>query len=170
MRDIPWTITAEDLADGAPLGDALMALNTAHEAALSPLNPDGLRRLVAQAFVAASVGDGDALLIAFDQGADYDSPNFLWFRDRFERFVYIDRIVVAPHARGRGLARNLYQHLFDRARQAGHDRIACEVNSTPPNPGSDAFHEALGFIEVGAGSIGGGSKTVRYLMRGVEGG
>jgi hypothetical protein len=27
--------------------------------------------------------------------ARYDSPNYLWFRNRYQRFVYVDRIVVA---------------------------------------------------------------------------
>ena len=69
------------------------------------------------------------------------------------------------HARGRGLAQRLYEELFDAARAAGHVRIVCEVNSSPPNPASDAFHARLGFTEVGAADIHGGAKTVRYLMR-----
>ncbi len=55
--------------------------------------------LVDRAFFAGRIGEADAFLIAFDQDADYDSPNFLWFRERFERFVYVDRIAVAPAAR-----------------------------------------------------------------------
>jgi uncharacterized protein len=107
----------------------------------------------------------DAFLLAFDQDAPYDSPNFLWFRARYPRFVYIDRIAVTPSARGRGLARLLYCDLFDAARRRGHTHIACEVNVDPPNPTSDAFHAALGFVEVGCASIHDGSKTVRYLER-----
>ncbi len=52
--------------------------------------------------MAERIGQTEALLLAFDQAADYDSPNFLWFRERFPRFVYVDRIVVAGEARGRG--------------------------------------------------------------------
>jgi len=103
--------------------------------------------------------------MAFDEGADYDSPNYLWFRERHSRFVYVDRIVVDPAMRKRGLAHLLYEDLFRHAAEAGHDRIVCEVNSNPPNPASDAFHEALGFVEVGDAAIHGGAKTVRYLAR-----
>jgi predicted GNAT superfamily acetyltransferase len=99
----------------------------------------------------------------FDQGAQYDSPNFLWFRSRYPRFVYVDRIVVASSARGRGLARRLYDDLFKQAIAAGHDRVVCEVNMQPPNPASDAFHAALGFVEVGTATIHDGNRTVRYL-------
>jgi predicted GNAT superfamily acetyltransferase len=35
----------------------------------------------------------------------------------------------------------------------------------PPNPASDAFHAALGFVEVGTASVHDGSRTVRYLSQ-----
>lgn len=146
-------------------GQALLALNNAHALELSWLEPERLAKLVGEALVARRVGVADALLLAFDQDADYDSVNFLWFRDRFDRFVYVDRVVVAGAARGRGLARRLYDDLFAAARAAGHARIVCEVNSDPPNPASDAFHAALGFVPVGTAQIHGGEKTVTYLER-----
>jgi uncharacterized protein len=147
------------------LSATLLALNNAHSVELGPLDEERLRHIVAQAFLAARIGDGDALLLALDDNADYDSPNFLWFRSRFERFVYVDRVVVAAEARGRGLARRLYDEVFERAARAGHGRVCCEVNSHPPNPQSDAFHAALGFAQIGAGSTHGGAKIVRYLVR-----
>jgi predicted GNAT superfamily acetyltransferase len=157
-------ITETDLMEPA-LSNALLSLNNAHALELSFLEPDRLRHMVAEAFLAKRIGDADAFLLAFDQDADYDSPNFLWFRSHHRRFVYVDRIVVASHARGRGHARRLYDDLFVQAVHAGHDQIVCEVNSDPPNPASDAFHAELGFSEVGTASIHGGSKTVRYLAR-----
>ncbi|MDB5498715.1 MAG: family N-acetyltransferase [Phenylobacterium sp.] len=158
-------VAAADLRGSGALSHALLALNNAHAVELSWLEPDRLWHLVAEAFVAKRIGDADALLLAFDQDADYDGPNFLWFRSRYRRFVYVDRIVVASHARGRGHARRLYVDLFEQALQAGHDRVVCEVNSNPPNPASDAFHADLGFTEVGTGSLDGGRKTVSYLAR-----
>jgi len=146
---------------------ALVALNNAHAAELSFLTPERFAELIDDAFFAACIGEADALLIAFDQAADYDSPNFLWFRERFGRFVYVDRIVVADAARGRALARLLYEALFERARIGGHDRVVCEVNADPPNPASDAFHAALGFVEVGSARLANG-KTVRYFERGLR--
>ncbi len=133
--------------------------------ALSWLEPDRLQHLVAQAFVALQIGDAEAFLLVFDQDAEYDSPNFLWFRSRFPRFLYIDRIVVASRAEGRGHARRMYSELFQRAVHAKHDVIVCEVNSDPPNPASDAFHSELGFTEIGTGVLQGGLKRVRYLAR-----
>jgi predicted GNAT superfamily acetyltransferase len=63
------------------------------------------------------------------------------------------------------VARGLYDELFAAAAHAGHSLIGCEVNVEPPNPISDAFHEALGFAEVGRASLLGGEKVVRYLVR-----
>jgi uncharacterized protein len=164
MSDPSARIAVADVT--GPPGAALLALNNTHAVELSWLEPDRLRHMVGQAFAARRIGDADALLLAFDQDADYDSPNFLWFRARLQRFVYVDRIVVAAHAhaRGRGHARRLYLELFEQALAAGHDRIVCEVNCDPPNPASDAFHADLGFVQVGAGPIHGG-KTVSYLER-----
>jgi predicted GNAT superfamily acetyltransferase len=143
----------------------VLALNNEHAEELSWLDAGRLAELIGRAFLARRIGSVDAFLLAFDQDADYDSPNFLWFRTRYPRFVYVDRIVVARSARGRGHARRLYDDLFQHARHASHQRIVCEVNRDPPNPASDAFHAALGFSEVGLAAIHGGSKTVRYLAR-----
>lgn len=141
----------------------LLALNNAHATELSWLEPDRFSVLLGRAFHARRIGAADAFLLAFDQDADYDSPNYVWFRQRYPRFVYIDRVAVAPPARGRGHARRLYADLVETAGARGHGLVVCEVNAEPPNPASDAFHAALGFTEVGRAAIHGGSKTVRYL-------
>ena len=158
------SVTPIEIARTTPLGKAMLALNNAHARQLSWLEPERLEQLVEQAFLARRIGDLDAFMLALDQDARYDSPNFLWFCARYPRFVYVDRIVVAASARGRGCARRLYRDLFEHALRTGHERVVCEVNSSPANPESDAFHAALGFVEVGAASIHGGSKTVRYLL------
>jgi predicted GNAT superfamily acetyltransferase len=158
-------VTAAEASAGTLLGKALLALNNEHARELSWLEPERLQHLVEQAFLARRVGNIDAFLLAFNQGAHYDSPNFLWFPSRYPRFVYVDRIVVASAARGRGLARRLYDDLFEQAIAAGHDRVVCEVNLQPPNPASDAFHAALGFIEVGTATIHDGNRRVRYLSK-----
>lgn len=144
---------------------ALLALNNAHARETSFLTPDNWQALIDGAFVASCAGGSAALLIAFDQAARYDNPNFNWFRERLPRFVYVDRIVVADTHRGGGLARLLYRDLFHRARSAGQDRIACEVNLAPPNPASDAFHTKMEFAEIGRATLVHSGKTVRYLAR-----
>ncbi len=143
----------------------ILALNNELAEELSWLEPARLSQLVSRAFYARRIGDIEAFLLSFDQDADYDSPNFLWFKERYRRFVYVDRIAVAASARGRGHARRLYNDLFDAAAGVGHEVVVCEINSEPPNPISDAFHAALGFSEVGQAAIHGGRKTVRYFAR-----
>lgn len=153
--------------------DRVLALNDAHATETSPLTRAALDALWRQAFMANAIeteGAGEAneavaceaFLIALDQNAAYTSDNFVWFRSRYDRFVYVDRIVTAPAVRGRGLARSLYEQLFNRAHAAGHDLVGCEVNLNPANPASDAFHAAFGFREVGRAQFA--NKTVRYLL------
>ncbi|HEY3850912.1 MAG TPA: GNAT family N-acetyltransferase [Steroidobacteraceae bacterium] len=146
--------------------NVMLALNNEHREETSELDATKLHALIAQGFhVGLRNGGRDAFLIAFDQDAISASPNFQWFKSRYKRFVYIDRVIVAPDKRGRGLARGLYGDLFAAAAQAGHSLVGCEVNVEPPNPVSDAFHEALGFAEVGRAALFGAEKVVRYLVK-----
>ncbi|WP_159976467.1 MULTISPECIES: GNAT family N-acetyltransferase [unclassified Novosphingobium] len=156
------TITSTDYRADAGLRAAMLALNNAHAVELSFADEARIGMLVEEAFLAARVGMIDAMILAFAPGAAYDSDNYRWFDARYASFVYIDRVVTAPEARGRGLARRLYAHLFAAARAAGHERIVCEVNSDPPNPASEAFHRSLGFAPLGEALLGNG-KTVTYL-------
>ncbi|MEO1658873.1 MAG: GNAT family N-acetyltransferase [Pseudomonadota bacterium] len=146
--------------------DAVLALNNQHAKETSELDLSGLRDLVGTSFAALQAGEGEAgFLIAVTQDADYDSPNFLWFQERYDTFVYVDRVVVSASHRGEGYARQFYEALFQKARAAGHTAITCEVNVDPPNPASDAFHERMGFLEVGRAELPGRGKTVRYLVK-----
>ena len=143
---------------------ALLALNAAHEVETGPLTREKIAHMVATAFFARTNDALTVLFTSFDQTADYDSVNFRWFRERYPSFIYIDRIIVAASERGKGHARALYDELFAAARAAGYSLVTAEVNSDPPNPASEAFHGALGFVEVARGNPYPG-KTVRYLTR-----
>ena len=160
MADLAFT----DLLPTAGLSDALLALNNDFAAELSPLDAARARHLVSHAFMARTIGD-EALLLAFAQDAPYDNPNFRWFQERFDRFVYIDRVVVAPARQGWGWAQLLYESLFARARERDHTNVTCEINVNPPNPRSEAFHNGLGFEPVGQAILPGAGKTVRYFCR-----
>lgn len=151
------------LTPESPELEALRALNNAHALELSFTDPPQFTHLVTQAFFARHVGTS-AFIIAFDETADYDVENYLWFRARFPRFAYIDRVVTAASARGQGHAATLYHALITAARAAGHTLLTCEVNADPPNPGSDAFHAKMGFAPIGSAALPNG-KTVRYFSR-----
>ena len=108
---------------------------------------------------------GQALIVAFDERCNYDSPNFLWLKSRYAAFYYVDRVVVNGAARGQGLARKLYAGLEERTRSEGRERLVCEINAEPANPASDAFHRVLGFSPVGEQTLEGRGKTVRYWAK-----
>jgi uncharacterized protein len=144
----------------------MLPLNNSHTEETSALDDASFSALIDTAFYTRGIDRGaTAFLIALDHKASYGSPNFLWFKAARESFVYIDRIIVLSSARGRGIARLLYDDLFAAAREAGHDRVVCEVNIDPPNLPSEAFHRTMGFEGVGEATIRNGTKTVRYLER-----
>jgi uncharacterized protein len=142
----------------------ILNLSALHEEETSSLTHHTLTTMLGNAFHCSAPNMGrDGYLIAFDQDADYGSVNFLWFKSQYQSFVYIDRVVVAQHARGQGLARKLYTELFHKAQDEGHDKIVCEINVDPPNPSSFAFHTAVGFQEIEQIKIG-PKKTVSYQL------
>ena len=148
--------------------DALLALSNAQEREIGVFTREAFGELVDLSFRTRMTSTRDAFLLALAERAPEIAPNYRWFAARFDRFVYIDRVVVAENARRKGLARLLYDDLFEAAARAGYARVCCEVNSDPPNPGSDAFHAALGFSEIGTAFLPDRGKRVRYLMRTVQ--
>jgi predicted GNAT superfamily acetyltransferase len=142
---------------------AMLALNNKFAVETSFLSLASMQDLVALSFYARIAGDTEAFCIALDQDAQYDNLNFNWFLQRYRRFVYIDRVVVAAQARGRGIARKMYSDLKMVAKDADHTILCCEVNVDPPNVASDRFHEGFGFEEVGQAFLAKHAKTVRYL-------
>lgn len=141
---------------------AILALNNAHAVEVNALTTEALEALVAIA-AHAWIIDGDlGFLLAFSECAPAQGPNHAWFLARYPAFLYIDRVVVAPQARGQGHARQLYDEL---ATAAGGRPLCCEVNIEPPNPGSMVFHERLGFVACGEAVDPRNGKRVRYLIR-----
>ena len=151
-----------------PIADAdlpaLLALNNANAAMLSWLDHGRLQAMLRRSVFARQVRLAQALILAFDQDSGYDGLYFGWFKQRYERFIYVDRIVVEASSGRKGLARALYTELFAYAKSAGYGIIGCEIYRNPPNLKSDAFHTALGFNEVGQHNVNGQTKA-RYLMR-----
>ncbi len=123
-------------------------------------------RIAARFTVAESGGEPVAMLIAIAPDGDYDSPNFLWFRERRESFLYVDRIAVGEHHRRRGIGGLLYEDLFAVAKERGFPAVTCEVNLEPRNDRSLDFHASLGFVEVGRARAKG--HLVAYLEREID--
>ena len=149
---------------------SILELNAESETFLSPLTAerlDALHRSAAYHKVVDVDGKIAAFLLAFREGAPYDSPNYLWFAERYSRFLYIDRIVVAPAHRGVGFGAMLYRDVATFAAAAGAPWLTCEFDIDPPNPASQRFHERMGFHEVGTQSIGGGRKRVSLQAKAI---
>jgi uncharacterized protein len=135
---------------------AILTLNHQSEEFLSPLDRPKLAQISNEAEffqVATSLEGLVGFLLAFLPEADYDNPNFLWFKARYEHFIYIDRVVVSEDFRGHHLATRLYADLRTEAIARGIPRLVCEIHIDPPNPVSLRFHEKQGFTEVGQQSI-----------------
>jgi predicted GNAT superfamily acetyltransferase len=147
---------------------AILALNAESVHFLSPLDETRLHHLHAQAAYHRVVEIEDrvaAFLLAFREGADYDSPNYRWFARHYPAFLYIDRVVVARVAQGQGLGAKLYDDILTFAARSGVARLTCEFDLHPPNPPSAKFHQRYGFREIGTQWIGAGKKQVSLQMR-----
>lgn len=109
--------------------------------------------------------EGDRLLgfvICLPPGTEYASLNYAWFNQRYDNFLYVDRIAVSPDSRNQNVGTSLYAEVISVARE-NEVPVAAEVNLVPPNPGSVRFHERNGFTKVGV--FNHGSKSVTMLLR-----
>lgn len=135
---------------------AILALNEEFVHFTSPMSAaryEYLRAMSSFHRVIEEDGRVLAFLLAMREGSPYESPNYKWFSQRYDRFLYVDRIMVSGSAHGRGLGREMYQDIFSHARASGIPRITAEFYTTPPNEVSRRFHERFGFKEVGSQSV-----------------
>ena len=79
---------------------------------------------------------------------NYGSLNYSWFNERYEKFIYVDRIAVDTQFRDRGIGSKLYQRVIQYSTEHKIS-ITAEVSLEPPNPGSDRFHIRHSFNSVG---------------------
>lgn len=131
--------------------DSVLALNNAAGPAILPLDATRLRHFfeTAEYFrVAERDGTLAGFLIGVGDGAAHDSSNFRWFRERYDRFFYIDRIVVASRRRGGGVGRAFYADAQTYA-ELRYPQMACEVLVQGGTDPVLLFHGSFGFSEVG---------------------
>ena len=131
--------------------EAIVAINNATVPAMNEQNLTSLAWLVEHATYARVVTDHAgvaAFLLGLERGTGYRSPNYQWFSERFDRFLYVDRIAVASRARRLGLGSALYDDMASFAR-GRWPCILAEINIVPPNPETAAFHKRHGFEHVG---------------------
>lgn len=130
---------------------AVRRLNAANQPDVGPLDDDRIALFTeaAEAFwVVEDAGEVVGLFVGLLAGHDYPSPNYQWFTTRWEQFAYVDRIALAPSARGLGLADVIYDQWEELARRENASVVCAEVNIEPPNPRSLAFHRRRGMLPV----------------------
>lgn len=114
------------------------------------------------------VVDVDGVLAGFvitvPAGTEYDSELYGWFSHRYDDFLYLDRVVIDPAFRRRGIADAVYEQI--EARAGRHGLFALEVNSQPANVPSLEFHAHRGFETVG--EVAAGAKRTTMLAREVH--
>jgi len=156
---------AKALKSDSPGRERLLQLNNDNARETSHLTTERFIDMIDSARVATVIEPALAFMLAFDQDDNYDGGHFQWFRQRLDRFLYVDRVIVSATHRRHGFGRLLYEDLIMRAARMDCRLIACEVNFQPPNPVSDTFHARFGFVEIGRATMDNGEKGVRYLIR-----
>jgi predicted GNAT superfamily acetyltransferase len=130
------------------------AINQAEVPAVGDETLDGLGRIADLSSIALVVeidGEIAGFCLVLEPGTEYGSGNYAWFGERFDDFVYLDRVAIAPQFQRRGIGRALYTEVERLAgeRCPGARQFTLEVNLRPRNDTSLAFHADLGFVEVG---------------------
>lgn len=132
----------------------VLEINNAAVPSVGLLDRPGLDHLVDQSMVALT-GEGDGgevtgFCLVLGPAAHYDSVNYRWFAARYDSFVYLDRVAIDPTWKRQGLGRSFYERVARQVDAAGGaDELCLEVNLRPRNDPSLAFHERMGFREVG---------------------
>lgn len=130
---------------------AATRINNDNVPAVGEADETKMAHLLAESSIAlAAIDSGGETLLGFcivmEPGADYASVNYRWFSERYDDFIYLDRVAVDESARGVGIGAALYREV-----EARTDRglFTLEVNLRPRNDGSLRFHAREGFAEVG---------------------
>ena len=150
MADAPFLLRPVDDPDLAHV----LALNEAEVEKLAPMDEarfHELRGLAHRFDVVEVEGVFGGFVITFAPGSAYDSENYRWFSERHEGrgqgFYYLDRFVLRPERRRRGLGSLVYDELEGVA--AAWGRMSLEVNLVPRNDASLSFHDRRSYVEVG---------------------
>ena len=145
----------------------ILDINGIEEEKTSPIDLARITQLdVWSDYHSVAVVDGEVIgfLLVMSETSEYDGDNFRWFVERYSRFLYVDRIVINRASARRGLGSALYRDLIQFAATRSWSTLCCEINVSPPNPVSHAFHARFGFNEVGRSAEASAPKIVSYQL------
>ena len=131
--------------------EAILELNEQSVKVLSPLDRNALLSLIGLSTLSVVMEEDQQVagfLIGLTHDAVYESINYAWFNNQYDRFFYVDRIVVSNQFRGLGMASLLYQHIIKWAEHHALPRVFAEIDVLPPNTPSLLFHQKFGFKEL----------------------
>jgi len=141
----------------ADLG-AVLALNGTAEGLVEPLSADRLDwlRLIAAHAVVVDLDDVPVgFVLTFTPGSAYDGLAFEAFTQTYaDRFLQIERIVVAPEHRRTGIATQVYRAI-ERAAKPFDRTVAAVPTNTPAIP----FHTTRGYTEIAKHHLPNGTPT-----------
>ncbi len=129
------------------------------------VNQQEMQKLLELSELALGVFDDRKLLgfvICLLPKTEYGSLNYAWFNERYDEFIYVDRIAVATNARNQGIGSMLYDRVFQYA-ITNDIPVTAEVSLRPPNQGSDRFHLRHGYQVVG--ELDHGEKAVTMYIK-----
>ena len=130
----------------------ILEINQANVPEVGSVDAQRLAFILGESPIALAVEvDGRVVGFCLVLGADssYDSVNYRWFTEHFSDFMYLDRVAFDAAAQGNGYGTMLYGEVAARMQAVDATQLALEVNVEPPNEPSLAFHDKLGFVEVG---------------------
>ena len=146
--------------------EAMWAINEEGLPGTGQVSQDELVSLLNLASLSLGAFEDERMLgfvICLPPRTSYGSLNYAWFNQRYDAFLYVDRIAVAANQRDRGVGSALYERVVACANEHTVP-VAAEVNRRPPNPGSMRFHHRFKFVEVGTLDHG-ANKSVTMLLR-----
>lgn len=148
-EDIPqiWTINE----DGLPWVGKVSQLDIEQLLQFATLALGGFADDALQGFV-----------ICLPPKTGYSSVNYEWFNQRYDDFLYVDRIAISSTHRGKGIGAALYKRVIEIANDK-QVPVMAEVMKAPLNENSMRFHSGFDFAEIG--TLAHPTYTVSMLLR-----
>lgn len=147
---------------------AMWAINEEGLPGVGQITPSAMADLVSLASLPIGAYQDETLMgfvLCLPPGTSYASLNYAWFNERYDTFIYVDRIAVGQLHRDKQVGSSLYRQVIEESLQQ-QCPVAAEINIQPPNPGSMRFHQRHGFGQVGI--LSHGEKSVSMVMRPVK--
>ena len=131
--------------------DSIWKINEDGLPGTGKVSPEEIEALLDFSSLAVGAYHGEKLagfVICLPPRTAYGSLNYAWFNQRYNEFLYVDRIAVATQYQNQKIGTLLYDFVKRIATENGIP-VTAEVNIQPPNPGSMRFHDRHGFHQVG---------------------